>query len=97
MIGVAIGRRVIVAVGVMGVAGGRLVMVGSGVSDGMTVPGRGVLVGVILGGCVLDGVNDGVRVEVGKAVSEGSGVLVCVGVNVGVGGGGFPITSKKST
>ena len=97
VIGVAVGCRVMVAVGVIGVAGGCFVMVGIGVSEGMIVPGSGVLVGVILGGCVLEGVNDGVRVEVGAVVSEGDGVHVFVGVRVGVGGGGFPITSKKST
>ena len=64
VIGVAVGCRVMVAVGVIGVAGGRRVIVGIGVSVGMIVPGRGVLVGVRLGGCVLDGVNDGVHVDV---------------------------------
>ena len=60
VIGVAVGRRVIVTVGVIGVAAGRRVMVGIGVSDGMTVPGRGVEVGVLLGVGVFEAVREGV-------------------------------------
>ncbi len=72
-------------------------IVGIGVSDGIIVPGSGVVVGVGLGGSVFDGVNDGVRVADGGAVLVGAEVLVEVGVFVGVDGGGLPATLKKST
>ena len=71
--------------------------VGIGVLDGITVPGKGVQVGVLLEVGVLDGVSVVVGVDVGGIVFVGDKVKEGVGVKVDVGFGGFPITRKKST
>lgn len=83
--------------GVMGVAGGRRVIVGMDVLVGCTVPGRDVEVGVSLGVGVFEGVSEGVGVNVMVGVAVGARVLDGVGVKVAVEGGGFPIIVKKST
>jgi hypothetical protein len=97
VIGVAVGQRV--RVGVMGVvvAFGFFVMVKVGVMVGFTVPGPGVGVRVMVGQGVRDGVRVGVRDGVTVIVVVGVGVTVGVGVGVGVEVGGFPITLKNPT
>ena len=69
---------------------------GIGVLDGITVPGKGVQVGVLLGVGVMDGISVDVGEDVGGIVCVGDRVKEGVGVKVNVGFGGFPVTMKKS-
>ena len=78
----AVGQRVLVGVGVIGVAVGQRVLVGGGIGAGtrvlVAVGGRGVGVGPKVG----VGVRVGVWVRVGVGVRDGVGVRVAVGVGV---------------